>query len=590
MKFARWSDERSTISRSTRRGPRRSRACRPAVGLERCEERVLLSTTLVSASATGAAAANGNSDFANILGEEQGWGPAGPQSTQGNLSADGTQFVFVSDATNLVASGNDANQASDVFVRNMTTGKTSLVSVTPGGSAGNGASFNPVISPNGRYVAFMSYSTNLTGVAAHATNPVPGQAVGNLYLRDLQTNTTTLLDQTPAGQVSDGWCTGQFVFSPDSENLAWIDTSDNLTTAKVDPSSVSIPDPYNPGGSLSPTYVYSRDLAAQSTSLVSVSMSGQASGDISQETTLVFSPDSQSLVFGSSAADLTTNAPSSAADPAGYYSSANLFSRNLATATTTLLTVTPSGQLSAGDSFGAVFSPSGQSVAFLTDATDLTKNALDPAPPPGEQLNGGASLGANVFVRNLTTGTTSLVSATPDGLASNGYSGIGGGPIFSPDGNSIAFMSDATDLTTDPVDPAPAPGNSSAAGSDGPVSNVFLSNLTTGTTTLVSVTPNGMMSSGNVTQILFSPDGKDLAFISSAADLTSNALEATPPAIPGQPVLTGSPPPIPVQPVLTGSPATTPAQPLLPGFDYQTPISNVFVRDLAAGTTTLVSG
>ena len=43
------------------------------------------------------------------------------------------------------------------------------------------------------------------------------------------------MDQTPVGVGSDGVCTGQFVFSPNSQSLAFIDTSDNLTGAPVNP-------------------------------------------------------------------------------------------------------------------------------------------------------------------------------------------------------------------------------------------------------------------------------------------------------------------------------------------------------------------
>ena len=108
--------------------------------------------------------------------------------------------------------------------------------MTPDGQPANGDSFDPVISPNGRYVAFISEATNLTPVGAGTTVFVPNSpAVGYLYVRDLQTQTTTLLDQTPSGQTSDGFSTGQFVFSPDSTTLAWFDTSDNLTTATLDP-------------------------------------------------------------------------------------------------------------------------------------------------------------------------------------------------------------------------------------------------------------------------------------------------------------------------------------------------------------------
>ena len=138
--------------------------------------------------------------------------------------------MFVSDVTGVTNPVSGTNEASEVFVRDSATGQTSLVSVTADGQPGNGDSFDPMVSPNGRYVAFLSDATNLAANAGQTTfDSQP--AVADFYVRDLQTQTTTLLDQTPTGQASDGFSTGQFVFSPNSSTLAWVDTSDNLTTA-----------------------------------------------------------------------------------------------------------------------------------------------------------------------------------------------------------------------------------------------------------------------------------------------------------------------------------------------------------------------
>ncbi len=564
MKFSSGTTGSSTVSRSARPAGRPSRARRPSLDLERCEPRIMLSISLVSVNSAGTGSANGGSDFQNPDPSSSSYSPV--PSAWTNLSGDGSRLVFASEASNLVPSLNDTNLASDVFLRDMKTGTTSLVSVTPGGQPGNGPSFDPMISPNGRYVAFFSLATNLTSITVPSVDAPGSRAAGYLYVRDLQTNTTTLLEQTPAGQAADGGSTGQFVFSPDSTKLAFTDTSDNLTTAAVE-NSGGQPDPFNG----SPTYVYVRNLAAQTTSLVSVSTGGLASGDYpgavpGGEPGPVWSPDSQSLVFSSSAADLTANAPDSVSNPdqlsAGTPGSENLYLRNISAGTTTLLSVTTKGQISAGESLGPVFSPDGRSVAFVSSAANLTASAVDTTPPVAGLAD--SKTYDNIYLRNLATGTTTLVSATPGGLQSNG---IAEQPVFSPDGRSLAFITVANDLTSKPLDPTPPPG-ALFGGMNGnpatlPAENLYLTDLATGTTTLVSVTPTGMMSSGMVGQILFSPDGKLLAFTSNAGDLTNNPIESSPPVIPGTPL-------------------TSP-------YGLPSVYDNVFVRNLTTQTTTLAS-
>ena len=332
----------------------------PSLELRHCDERILLSVSLVSVNAAG----NGASELQQCV-ARRSIDRCPLAVAPGQFDADGTRLVFASQATDLVSSVNATGQAGEVYVRDLATGQTSLVSATPDGQAGNGDSFDPVISPDGRYVAFLSQATNLTAIT-----PPPLLSIDPsgeyLYVRDLQTQTTILLDQTPGGQASDGSSTGQFVFSPDSKYLAFIDTSDNLTGASVDPSSGSNASSGWTDSSSPRCYVYVRDLAGNTTSLVSVSTKGLASGSSSfnllgSPTDLVFSPDSQSLVFGSTATDLTANpADDSTASfpqplvPSGY---TNLFLRNLFTGTTTLLSVTPGGQLAAGDSNGRRLQP-----------------------------------------------------------------------------------------------------------------------------------------------------------------------------------------------------------------------------------------
>lgn len=76
------------------------------------------------------------------------------------LSHDGSVVAFQSKATNLV--GADHNQVTDIFVRDLSTFTTTRVSVASDGTESNNYSNQPALSADGRYVAFLSYASNLT--------------------------------------------------------------------------------------------------------------------------------------------------------------------------------------------------------------------------------------------------------------------------------------------------------------------------------------------------------------------------------------------------------------------------------------------
>ena len=96
------------------------------------------------------------------------------------LSADGRYVAFVSDSSNLVPG--DTNRREDVFVHDRQTGETRRVSVDRAGAQGNSNSYSPTLSADGRYVAFDSAATNL----------VPGDTNGysDVFVHDRQTGET----------------------------------------------------------------------------------------------------------------------------------------------------------------------------------------------------------------------------------------------------------------------------------------------------------------------------------------------------------------------------------------------------------------
>jgi Tol biopolymer transport system component len=76
-----------------------------------------------------------------------------------DITPDGRYVVFHSDATNL-APGDD-NEAADVFRRDLQTGEVILASRNAGDVPGNGESVNPRVTPDGRFVAYNSWATDL---------------------------------------------------------------------------------------------------------------------------------------------------------------------------------------------------------------------------------------------------------------------------------------------------------------------------------------------------------------------------------------------------------------------------------------------
>ncbi|MFI1869312.1 TolB family protein [Streptomyces jumonjinensis] len=78
-----------------------------------------------------------------------------------SITPNGRYAVFSSGASNLVAG--DTNGETDVFVRDLRTGRTERISVAADGTQGDYSSLDAAISDNGRYVVFDTWAANLPG-------------------------------------------------------------------------------------------------------------------------------------------------------------------------------------------------------------------------------------------------------------------------------------------------------------------------------------------------------------------------------------------------------------------------------------------
>jgi Tol biopolymer transport system component len=514
------------------------------------------------------------------------------------ISTNGQFALFESSANDLVA--NDTNNASDIFVRDVINGTTTLVSVNTNGGCANGTSRGSVITPDGRYVAFVSTASNLV---SGDTN-----GIADVFVRDLQADTTTLAS---AGAVTNsnppvmGTATSSESpeITPDGRYVAFLSAATNL-----------VPWVTTSGE------IYVRDLVAGNTIWASINARAIFNSLIGSTNVVScnhsISDDGQFVAFEvctnpasgfstrgivlrySLTTGLTDIINTNAVEPllsfelihnlsmtpdgrfvayvAGSSTTNSIYCWDSQTASNTLVSVSTDNSTPAnGTCDSPVISTNGQFVAFTSTGNNLVTNPLagscdvyirdlqsgttllldtdinglgigvDVTTVPAlsgdgsvvafdcaNLLPGNRHLVHDVQTRNITSGVTSLVSAANPALPSQTPDGVSGFTGFSVSSNSqfVVFYSDADNLV---------------AGDTNGYRDVFFRDLVAGTNCLLSVNTNSNASGDGIsTDPAISGDGRYVAFTSSADDLvagdTNKALD-------------------------------------------------VFIRDLKAGTTTLVS-
>ena len=122
-----------------------------------------------------------------LISTDNGTAPADGASANPAIATSGLFVSFTSTAKNLGATAPNPNGLSEIFVRGCTysastcTGQTQLISTPDGSTPASGPSAEPVISPNGRFVAFASTAANLGTTSG----------VQQIYLRDTCAGITT---------------------------------------------------------------------------------------------------------------------------------------------------------------------------------------------------------------------------------------------------------------------------------------------------------------------------------------------------------------------------------------------------------------
>jgi Tol biopolymer transport system component len=364
--------------------------------------------------------------------------PANHQSGAPLLSPDGTRVAFTSWATNLVAR-TDSYGPMRLFVKDLRSGAVTM-------AYSGGVIIDVMWSPDGSRIAF-SVSRNLAAefpmqalvidLATGATTSVDSVDFGGSGVRS-----TRAVSWSPGGAtLAISLSTSANVYTaPTAVNGYLVQLKTGAVTALNSDagdnaqSGASWGAAWSPDGTMvafewlpavpwqsNTSSVYVKNLTTGALMLASSTARGVSGNRVSGAGFgLEWSPDGTRLMFQSDATNLVPNTPQ---DFDG------IFTKNLATGELELVTTTRDGAPANG--VAASFSPDGSQVAFLAG----TANPVDPSTPTTE-----------VFVKDLATGSVTLESSTPAGSPGNDSCEIGATPAWSPDGTRLLFQSMATNL------------------------------------------------------------------------------------------------------------------------------------------------
>ena len=151
--------------------------------------------------------------------------PGNYESYATGISGDGRFVVFESESDNLVP--NDTNGYSDVFVRDRVAGTTELVSVGLSGLSGHLLSLGGRITPDGRWVCFLSAASDLV---EGDTNKC-----WDVFVRDRQEGTTERVSVNSVGEEIDRVVFGSGGISHDGRYVGFTSGDCDLVPGPCDP-------------------------------------------------------------------------------------------------------------------------------------------------------------------------------------------------------------------------------------------------------------------------------------------------------------------------------------------------------------------
>jgi hypothetical protein len=400
------------------------------------------SAQLVSASAAGVAGNNQS-------------GTLGYTTTAHFLPGD-TRVIFISYASNLVAG--DTNDLSDIFIKDLSTGAITRLSTASGNARyTNGAS------------SLVGLTSDLGGMLFDgvATLTIANQTirVSALFYKNLNTGTVVQVDASASGQAN-GFDHDQAFILADSVRVLFESESNVLTTGDTN----NVMDIFIKNTTTGVVSSISSNSAGVFGNARSWLIGGGVSNATADGTQFFFMSNASNLVSGD------TNA------------SPDVFMKNITTGVTIAISSSSTGVISNGESYFDGLSASGTKAWFESDGSNL--------------VAGDTNQAQDIFIKNIQTGVTTLVSSNASGIAGNSTSYF---IQASADENKVLMASFASNLVSGDTN-----------GDD----DIFVKNLTTGAVTVVNSRSDGTLSgysddfvnyaNADLSKILFSSNASNL--------------------------------------------------------------------------------
>lgn len=374
---------------------------------------------------------------------------------ESSLSSDGRYVAFMSNSTNLVPGADSGSY--NVYRKDLWTGQVVLCSSNSAGVPANGDCWYCRLSSDARYVAFVSYADNLV--------PEDTNGAIDIFRKDLSTGDMVRCSTSGAGVQGNG-DSNMACMSSDGRYVSFTSMSSNLT-------------PDTEGGEGYSDYIFRKDMMTGSIACCSPTFQGTLVGD---SEFIAMSKDGRYIAF-------TTGVNLVSGDVNELW---DVYRRDLVTGRTICCSSDCRGKVGNNSSRSYVtISADGRFVEFSSDSTNLVTRDNNET--------------MDVFLKDCRTGRINCCSTNVSGKVGN----LGGDcaplePCMSSDGRYVTFSSYSTNLV-----PRGTNGNY----------HVFRKDLMTGAVKLCSCSASGVEGDSGSGGAVISADGRYVFFSSDCSNL-----------------------------------------------------------------------